>query len=638
MMTYQSCASVLSEIRDKDFTRRLHLVSCMDGIADRYMNGKILTVLLPSFESTNVGNLTTLDNLLLQSLFKKELSISILKVNNKIPQVVKLLWRDDFYIIHIRSVKELTNGLVLRNIDSWNPHANFIVISTNHFKDSKKVIGNLTQQMWKEKSLNVIFIFPKKHSNIFDVVTWFPYSDGHCADNFSKTKIINQCINGSLSTAEELFAEKIPLSLNQCKVKVRTVNWPPYVIFPEDHLGEQKSGINFTEGFEIILLNQIASIANFSINYSLSLDMLDWGALDFKGNTVGLFKTLLSEEVDLGISALAATPIRYKLLDPSEPYTFEFLTWCVPIARFKPEWMTLFQAFSWRTWLLILLAYITVSSTMYIIINFNRVFNINTSDTQHCEVSYSFMNMFSILFQVPIFRGPHTFPTRVVFILWTLSCLNFVALYQSTLIKFMLQPALEKQITNLEDLVEHDMRLGSFYIWRLYFNITNNDNPVEEKMKSKWLDCHDIELCLNDVAYWRNYSIAIPRLFISYSASKYVDKHKRPLIYLFKHNHISYPVQLYAYRGFPFIHRINQIIRSIKQSGILSKWYHELKKPKMMKKKIGNENPEEDYNDGTEHVLNIIDMQGAFFLYSLGVVIAFFVFLSEVILFRVNFK
>lgn len=637
MTMYQSGASVLSEIKDSHFTRRLQLVSCMESIADKYLNGKIGTVLLTSFESTKFGNLTSLENLLLKSLFNKEtLSISILKVSNKLTHSMELLWRDDFYIIHIRSTKELVDGLVvLTNNKSWNPHANVIIISTNNFKNFNNVIGNFTEQLWKEKSLNVIFIFPNKHSNIFDIVTWFPYSEESCADNFSKTKVINQCINGTLSSMEELFVEKIPLSLNQCMVRVRTVSWPPYVIFPQGHPPAQRSDINFTEGFEIILLNQIASIANFSINYSISQDILDWGALDFRGERVGLFKTLLSQQVDLGISALAATPIRYQLLDPSEAYTFEFLTWCVPISRLKPEWMTLFQAFSWSMWLLILLAYVMISITMYFLSNFS-VFN--NFSRHHYEVSYSFMNMFSILFQVSISRRPQTFLTRLVFILWTISSLNFVALYQSTLIKFMLHPAMEKQITNLEELVEHDLPLGSFYTWRQYFNITNLDNPVEVKMKSKWLDCNNIELCLKDVAYWRNYSIAIPRVFISYSASKYVDKHRRPLIYVFEDNYISYPVQLFAYRGFPFIHRINQIIRSIKQSGILSKWRHGLKKPKMRKRKIDNENPEEEDYDAKQHVLNIMDMQGAFFLYVFGVAIAIVVFVSEVILFRVKSK
>lgn len=623
-------ANLTSTLEHDQTFRHKSLMLCMENIADEYYKHKsIISVLESRIKYNNADNKLKFLNILVGNMFSK-MKWSILIKNlsnttdvayNKNDQTIQ---RTNIYIINMNKMHELISALSLLQDKTWNPHAKFILYSTGVYANLPSIIENLIEQFWKLKVLNVILIFPSKNIESFNIYTWFPYSNGNCGTNFTNSVIINECKNGIFARNTKIFVDKIPKNLNKCPIRVRTVIWPPYVVPPETRI-RNKNNVNFTDGLEIVLLNNIANIANFSVIYSVSNKSLDWGALDYMGETRGLFKTLSAEEVDMGISSLAATPIRYMNLDPSTPYTFESMTWCVPKANLKPEWLSIYQSYSLNTWLLIFAVYITESVFFYIL-SYNKdvkIFN---------TLQDSFLNTFSILASVSVWKKPSNCIIRMLFVLWAVFSLHFDALYQSNLIKFIVNPALEKQITRFDELVNDNIPMGSFYIWREYFNNTDTMNSLEFKMKQKWIDCHDIDTCLSHVAYAKNYSIAIPKLYVSYAAKKFLNNRKEFAIYWFRNDYISYPVQMYAYRGFPFIHRINSIIGTIFQSGFLSKWEQDLKK--LIKEKEINltEIKSEDVN--IPDILSLKALQGAFIIYLFGIICSIFVFIIELISFR----
>ncbi|GLV41307.1 Ionotropic receptor 68a [Carabus blaptoides fortunei] len=305
----------------------------------------------------------------------------------------------DNYIIFFTDEHEFYEILMyLKKFRKWNPAGKFIVTSGTVFENPYEVAVNITSTLWSFRVTHyVIMLVNSSELQLLDIYIWHPYTNGHCADQFNETKVVNQCKDGVMQYDTNLFPIQMLNNLNGCTINAQAIRIMPFVIIPTD-IGTNITDLNLKDGISVVILETIAKATNFKVNYTISIKELDWGILKENGTsliTAGIMNNLLTYKVDIGIGTIGLTPLRYNNRGPS--------------------------------------VYMTLPST--------------TSNT------------FAALLSMSVTQ-PNNGASRIFFFIWVIFCFHLTTWYQTSLISVLTRPSYEKQIAKEEDIFEQRMPFG----------------------------------------------------------------------------------------------------------------------------------------------------------------------------------
>ncbi|KAF2899949.1 hypothetical protein ILUMI_06237 [Ignelater luminosus] len=324
---------------------RMSLAKCVGEATDRFFEDhEISLVSLSIIEPKNTMRFAiALDRLLFSELFSRS-NLSIIIKKTTVPHSSEYyLKKIDNYIIQVRRPMEIKDNLrVLKIHPTWNSHAKFLVVSATIFEDPYVVASGIFKQLWRSKIANgIVLLTNPNNTSLFTVYSWIPFSEKYCTTGFDETRILDKCRFGHFLKGAHWFPRKIHRNLHGCLFRVRAVVWPPYVLGPEKEVIKDKSLIKINDGLEAMLVNTMAEIANFSINYTVADRLQDWGTVYKNGTTTGAFLALKNEESDIAIGSFAATIERNMYFDYIIYNMPESMTWCVPHAEDTDQWKKL---------------------------------------------------------------------------------------------------------------------------------------------------------------------------------------------------------------------------------------------------------------------------------------------------------
>lgn len=598
------------------------LTKCVLNILRVYANEKESILTSMEYESDRFT-----DRNLLKAI-SKELKWSLLKIRPTTTIQDKNFKNQTInnYLIQIRGVREIKSDIQYLQYYSWNPQANFIIFANKIFYQDEHILIHTFHKLWAQRALNSIVLLPQyENSTIFDIHSWFPYANGNCG-TYNQSTHIDVCEDGIFQKGNNLFPEKIPLDLNNCPVKVRTIIWPPYVIAPKKY-NRSQIGINFTQGLEIQLLNTIAEAANFKVVYTLSKKIEDWGFILDDGNASGIFKSILAEEVDIGVSSLAATLNRFMFFDPTIPYTTESLTWCIATAELKPLWLNVYIMFNLSVWILGYLTFVILALFLWM---FCKILN---ESTAYSNFGNCFINTNAVISGQSLLIRPFKISTRTIFFMCAFFNLVMAAVYQTSLVSFLTDPIYEKEINKVEEMFNGKYTFLYIPVFKLYFNMDPTDWRTQKILKIME-ECPDTFECVRYISDKKNYTMPVPRLYLEFVSNNFINKDGHLTIHWFKDDMVSFPVQMYMVRGFPLQRRINGLIVRILQSGLQDKWIKDLKY--VIKEKYENSTDNLGDNQAPE-ILHLSQLQGAFYVLLLGLGSAVLIFLGEIILHKIKY-
>lgn len=598
------------------------LSNCLINILNKHLENSenIATVVYPDSD-------TSTDEILLKNVNKQsKWGIYQLKSTNlNSYSFIKLNYTINCYLIQTTDIKKIHRDLHFLKYNKWNPDAKFIIIITdsNLHTDKNLVLNELNINLRKRKILNAIVLLPQEQSGrVFDIYTWLPFYNGSCG-NCNDSFLVDVCQNGVLKNPNvNLFRNKIPRNLNRCPVRVRAIVWPPYILAPRNfNSSKTRTGINFTRGIEINLLNTIAKAVNFKTVYSVSSKIEDWGYILENGSALGIFESLMTDEVDIGIGSLAATINRFLHLTPSLPYTTESLSWCVPSAVLEPKWRSIFNMFKIWTWVNIYVTFIILSSLATYIAQLTQEYVI------YKEKGNCFMIMLAVFLGLSVKLKPRKIHLKTIFSLCAFLNLIISAVYQTSLISFLTDPAYDPEIKDVDEIFEKNLSFLYLPATKMYFAWDTDDWKMQRILKDMII-CEDAFLCLANISKTRDYAMALPRLYLHYVSDKFKNKEGHKLIHWFKEDIMSYPIQMFMQKGFPLTRRVNSYITRIVQSGILEKWQQDLKYTIQVKDDdIANQNDDNPEN------LTLSHLQGAFIILCIGIGLSVVSFIGEVVYF-----
>lgn len=555
-----------------EISSRESLTNCMSSASSRFfMESDILTMSLTTSEVDKSSvSATVLDKLLLANLFSgNNFTLLLVKPSVASPEN-HFIKKADSYIMQIRNDREVYKNLKnLKTYKSWNPYAKFAVISAAPFAENNfETAARIVKALWIFKITNAVVLLPDPTNiSVYNVLSWFPYKGGKCGIVFEEVELIDNCTFGNFSLHVDWYPNKIPKDLHHCQVKVRTIVWPPFVDEPSRKIPETRNQYEFENGIEIKLMNTVAKAANFFVNYTVSDLPLDWGKLFRNGTSSGMMKSLMDEDVDVGLCALGATVTRHNFLDASETYIQEAVTFCVPHGWRVSTWKKIVTVLQFDTWIMCFLCIILISVTSVSLSYFEK-----TESSVYKNVLNCLQNTVTMITGSPVKTPPRSGSVRLVFMLWIIFCLHLNIVYRTTLISFLTSPSYETELSSAEEILRSNLTIYTLPNFKRFFSGSEDPTSMVNMIKKKWINCNDMKWCLDKVALERNSVMLTPRLYMEYIINRYKTKNGDPLMHCFKDSIVTFPVEMLMGKGFHLKNRIKVLISRIVPSGLIPMW------------------------------------------------------------------
>lgn len=512
------------------------------------------------------------------------------------------------------------NSKQIHKLLLWNSRSWYIFVIR---KNSIASLDNTVDLLWFNYIYNAVILMPsEQNADVIEIYSWFPFENGLCGKNF-KARIVNRCQYGIFENNVTLFPPKVPHIFNGCPIRAQVIITPPYVMPPDDGILLDDKVLNITDGLEILLMRTIAKFLNLTFLPMSSTIANDWGLATADGNTSGTIRILYEKKAELGFGSYGPTAERRMYCDYSASHTYESLSWCVPKAQLAPRWRNLLDTFQYSTWLSIIGAYLIVSSITWIF-----CYTTPKDTTSYVMLKNCFKNLFSIFIAISAAETPKKGAGRIVFFVWIVFGLHFVAAYQAKLISVLLHPSYEKQMNTLDEILNSEMDWASLPTLKRFFN--NTDDWRVYKIIEEWKTHQNALEGLRRIAYERDFAFCVLEHNARYEILKLLGPDLQPLVYCMP-SYLTYPSEIYMTKGFPLRDHLDKLIYRIKATGLLVKWKNDIS----YTVKITNR---KNTGDDKSQKLTLSHLQGAFMVLGLGLGFSVLAIICEIIYIIVRYK
>lgn len=522
------------------------------------------------------------------------------------------------YMLILEDQSELTrNILQLNKLPTWNPHAKAVVYyQVKDEEDGIKIAIDFINELRHFKLLkSIIFLYYPQNEEVVSY-TWRPYNDTKCASACDAVFVLDKCKEGKLRQ-EERQRDMFPKNMNGCPLIVFAVVSEPYVMPPvaKLHNNTFNDSYIFKSGGEINLVKIISQFTNMSLIVRMSSTPENWGVIEQNGTAFGAYGILRNDDADLMIGNIEVTRTIRKWFDPTVSYTQDEMTWCVPKAGQASTWNNLVTIFQWSTWLATLL------SLIFMGLLFHYIYYKENKDKVTKWPTYSLLMTFSMLLGWGTSFEPKSATFRILIFGWLCFSMNMGISYESFLRSFLMYPRFEKQIRSESDIINSGLELGGRDIYKPHFELNNGSNFYLYRNYNSTSFADGVRR----TALQRDFAVVASKRQAIYQ-DEMIGKGEK-LIYCFSesNNLYKYGVVLLARKWFPMLDRINNIIRSVSENGLINKWNNEL---------FLHTSSSEDVTDivplGTQHLL------GAFMFIGIMYGVSIILFIGELMWYRLG--
>ena len=381
-------------------------------------------------------------------------------------------------------------------------------------------------------------------------------------------------------------------------LRVATLHYPPAVVVRHDQS---------LDGIEPSLMNLIAGQLNFTFDYVLASADEMWGDIvtDSGGlSFTGIRGMLVRKEVDVAHGELYMHPSWLPFHGFSQVYKTDFDCFIVPAPRPMANWMALITPFSSQTWIATLTAFVLVSSILAL------------SD----RASFLFVLGQLLWVQQPRLGGNESLGRLLLIIFWLFAATILPTVYRSGLISFLTRPYFTPPIDTFQQLVESPIKKVMFTDF--YKSVLlNSTDPYRRQLGQQLVTSHNMShmLSLLDTGNWAMDS--------SLDNLRYVAGENNKRLHLMKERLFSTRSSFGLQKDSPLKPAMDRVIQRLIEAGLVE--YH--RSANYGNNKKNDEIPESASNDDRLVRFSLDNLQGAFYLLSIGVVIATLAFVTELI-------
>ncbi|KAJ3621229.1 hypothetical protein MTP99_003385 [Tenebrio molitor] len=626
--TFTSCLFELKHLPDYDRVVRQSLTECVVNAATRFFKaGESIFYSLPlcEVESTDPPS-AVLDRLMLAALTQEcKWSLFVKNVSFSDHSRGQVVHKPTHYIIQLRNQTEFLKNIdTLKHYNNWNPLAKFLIIAPVS-ENPRKLATVIMKKLWEVHVVNGVVLLPDRwDTTVFNAYTWFPYQQGNCGDDFDKVVLIDSCSFGNSTQFVNWYPDKIPKKFNQCPVKVRMVEWPPYIIGVPNGTWSNSTN-NSNRGIEVNLLDLIAEIFDLRMFYYYSDAPLNWGEIYENGTATGNMKYLLDEIDDISIGCYGKTT-RRAIFFQDTFYLSDSLVFCVPYSSYGLRFESMFRIMKPGAFVLTLFIYSILTGLMWL----------TSSNDWTCyqNLDNCMINTLCTLLGLPVSHRPKSEKVRIFMAMLMVYSFCLITAYQTLLDSALTDVSNKQRITTVKDVIDRGMDIYGVATTSRYF-ATDGSNPRTNKVNGailkRWKNCNNIRKCLDYVAFRRDTAVCLSRLFTEYMINSYKTKKKDPLIHCFEKSVVSLPISILMRKGFQLYERFNLFIARIVASGFILKWERDILRIRY--ENLTSAGVDVTSHDTTTH-LDFNSLKPLFFLWSIGCGSALIAFLFEIIFYK----
>lgn len=244
-------------------------------------------------------------------------------------------------------------------------------------------------------------------------------------------------------------------------------------------------------------------------------------------------------------------------------YSFSGLTWCVPNHPILTRSKSMLNIVDTVPWILIILVY-------FIIAFLKRISAAVSNKDDFGHLSDICFDQIAVSCAVAINKLPKTDQVRFLFIIFVIFAFSVSMGYQTYLTNILTVPTYKQKYRTLEDI--HRSNLKIYYFANAIISLCGSD-PISEKYEI----CYN-ETCWKDIVFRGNSAICLP-IFYKNRLDGYITRNKKPAIHCFKEVGTKVPLTIYMKKGFPLKYKINKIIRTVTETGLMMKWLRDIQIP-----------------------------------------------------------
>ncbi|GBN08972.1 Glutamate receptor ionotropic, delta-1 [Araneus ventricosus] len=377
------------------------------------------------------------------------------------------------------------------------------------------------------------------------------------------------------------------------------------------------------KGSDIRLLNTLVKTLHFSYEIVRPPDG-SWGDLNGTEWT-GMIRMLVMDEADVAMSGMTVTYNRYTAVRFSIPYAFDRITFVSKRPSRKAKTWAIFWPYTLQVWMLIGICILIISILMTFLRNALKPPKRRT---------VQFRDTALYIFQAVLSQGYYNASEtrcRILMTFWWGFCITVVAGYNGSLMSFMAHPGYNPSLDTVTQLV-HAIRYRNFAVgtiknsadYTVFKESTQRDLRIIFKSMhsdARNLVHHDVDglwECLK-----REYAYIGGELTVKADIWD-------PSLFLFaKDSFLQYGYAIAFAPNFEHISLFDHKIRQLQEGGIIKKWMEDIIEKQQFRGTLKVHSMDEDEDEGRMHVLDIDDVQGAFAVLSIGLVLASIVFITE---------
>lgn len=374
-------------------------------------------------------------------------------------KVFKTPRQTKMYLVFIDNLQVFKDNL--KRIDSmmtYNISAEFLLVYTNLEDNTKDLAEKIIKIAYDHFKYEATLLIPAK-KDVFELYMFnlYPNNSIYCAVK-PETTLINTCTNGKFNLNVYRYATNY--SRLNCTIRSMLMHNPPYVISPKD-------------GFEVLILNEIAKSLNVSFEKSYYSISGSWGYKNEEGNWTGPLYKLQLDPFQIGVGAVSVRQDRLQDFGFSLTYFTEKRFWVVPAAERISDWRLFYFIFSFSTLMVLMVIMVIVGVLFWVTTNFTT--NLH-QDKSLLSLGAAILLSVQVTLSAPVSRQPVLLINRILFISYALFFIIVGSFYQSALFKLLTQPQYEHQISTFDEIVQSSLPIGGAPYIKEYFN-----NPEDDK-------------------------------------------------------------------------------------------------------------------------------------------------------------
>ncbi|XP_069947815.1 uncharacterized protein [Cherax quadricarinatus] len=383
------------------------------------------------------------------------------------------------------------------------------------------------------------------------------------------------------------------------------------------------------DSLDIRILDAIAARFNFTYELREPLDG-EWGSLTTGNNWSGIVGTLQHERADFSLD-ITLSPSReeamaYSIIYFYDPYRIVSLQ-----PKLLPRHLALIRPFTGKIWTLIVVFTLLTGVSLWAL---QKVWSW-VSSTRTYDFYSALFSVWGLLLENTPSCPPTNISSQMLVGWWLLSCLVLGTAYRSSLIAHLSVQGKTELINSFEDILKRNNWSWGFKrvqgASRQFFE--QNTDPVYLKIFKDSKKCNVTGEGAKRVLAGRFSYIAFESEIRCIIFPLHVDNHGYSPFYISTTKYPAVSWNTWGFRkGAPIIGLVSRMKQRMIETGLIDHWLDDLFKAetKRIREALGMKTTLFTKMDNEELVVLGMDhLQGAFYIWLLGITIAFLSFLGE---------